>query len=161
MGFESDTHVVEQVFREERARVLAALVRSLGDFELPEDALQEAFAMALERWPSSGTPDSPAAWLLTVARNRAIDRIRRERTLQRKTELLARLERPTPDDEMDEETTIPDERLSLIFACCHPALSVEARLALSVLAAIPSAEVQCVDAGIAGDDRSLLEAGVA
>src|SRR5437763_14185701 len=84
VGFESDTHVVEQVFREELARVLAALVRSRRDFELAEDALQEAFAMALERWPSSGAPDSPAAWLLTVARSRAIDRVRRHRTRPQK-----------------------------------------------------------------------------
>jgi RNA polymerase sigma-70 factor, ECF subfamily len=99
--------------------------------ELAEDAVQEAFAAALERWPRDGAPANPGAWLLTTARNRAIDRIRRERTLAHKTELLAALEeRP----EAEEEDPIPDERLSLIFACCHPALSSEAQVALTLRA---------------------------
>jgi len=97
--------------------------------ELAEDAVQEAFAAALERWPSEGAPENPRAWLLTTARNRAIDRIRRERTLRRKTELLAALE---PDRADEEDETIPDERLSLIFACCHPALAREAQVALTL-----------------------------
>ncbi len=112
--------------------MLATLIGVLGDFDLAEDALQDAVAAALERWPRDGAPANPAGWLVTVARNRAIDRLRRERNLQRKTELLARLQAEHEDDEMDEETTIPDERLSLIFACCHPALSLEARLALTL-----------------------------
>ena len=88
---------VEAVFREEWGRTLAILVRTLGDVQLAEDAVQEAFAAALERWPRDGAPDNPGAWLLTTARNRAIDRIRRERTLAHKTELLAALEdRPRP-----------------------------------------------------------------
>jgi RNA polymerase sigma-70 factor (ECF subfamily) len=95
--------------------------------ELAEDAVQEAFAAALERWPRDGVPANPGAWLLTTARNRAIDRIRREQNLRRKTELLAALE---PAEEVDE--AIPDERLSLIFACCHPALAVEAQVALTL-----------------------------
>jgi RNA polymerase sigma-70 factor (ECF subfamily) len=94
---------------------------------LAEDAVQEAFATALERWPRDGVPANPGAWLLTTARNRAIDRIRREQTLRRKTELLAALETA---EEVDE--TIPDERLSLIFACCHPALATEAQVALTL-----------------------------
>jgi RNA polymerase sigma-70 factor (ECF subfamily) len=98
--------------------------------ELAEDAVQEAFATALERWPRDGAPANPGAWLLTTARNRAIDRIRRERALTRKTELLAALE-PTETKEAD---PIPDERLSLIFACCHPALSTEAQVALTLRA---------------------------
>ena len=98
--------------------------------ELAEDAVQEAFATALERWPRDGAPANPGAWLLTTARNRAIDRIRRERTLARKTELLAALE-PTERRRTD---PIPDERLSLIFACCHPALSTEAQVALTLRA---------------------------
>jgi len=89
--------------------------------------VQEAFAAALERWPRDGVPANPGAWLLTTARNRAIDRIRREQNLRRKTELLAALE---PAEEVDE--AIPDERLSLIFACCHPALAVEAQVALTL-----------------------------
>ena len=112
--------------------MLATLIGVLGDFDLAEDALQDAVASALERWPRDGAPANPAGWLVTVARNRAIDRLRRERNLQRKTELLARLDAEHEADEMDDETTIPDERLSLIFACCHPALSLEARLALTL-----------------------------
>src|SRR5205807_4945308 len=85
-GLLGDTRIVEELFREEWGRTLAILARSLGDVELAEDAVQEAFAAALERWPRDGAPANPGAWLLTTARNRAIDRIRRDRTLQRKTE---------------------------------------------------------------------------
>jgi RNA polymerase sigma-70 factor (ECF subfamily) len=120
--------VIERVVRDERDRVLATLIGVLGDFDLAEDALQEALAVAVERWPRYGVPANPAGWLVTVARNRAIDRIRRERTLAGKVELLARAE-SLPDDE---EATIPDERLELIFACCHPALSVDAQVALTL-----------------------------
>ena len=91
--------------------------------------MQEAFAAAVERWPREGAPANPGAWLLTTARNRAIDRIRREQTLRRKTELLAALE---PVQAGEEDETIPDERLSLIFACCHPALATEAQVALTL-----------------------------
>jgi RNA polymerase sigma-70 factor, ECF subfamily len=118
---------LEQLFREEHGRVLATLIGVLGDFDLAEDALQDAVAIALERWPRDGTPANPAGWLVTTARNRAIDRIRRDRTLRRKTELLA-LEETEPM----EDTAIPDERLSLVFACCHPALGLEARIALTL-----------------------------
>jgi RNA polymerase sigma-70 factor, ECF subfamily len=120
------------LFREEHGRVLATLIGVLGDFDLAEDALQDAVAVAVERWPREGVPANPAGWLVTVARNRAIDRLRREQNLQRKTELLGRLEGARTEDEMDDPTTIPDERLSLIFACCHPALALEARLALTL-----------------------------
>jgi RNA polymerase sigma-70 factor, ECF subfamily len=123
---------LEQLFREEHGRVLATLIGVLGDFDLAEDALQDAVAVALERWPHEGTPANPAGWLVTVARNRAIDRIRRERNLERKTELLARIETTPPEDEDVDEATIPDERLSLVFACCHPALSLETRIALTL-----------------------------
>jgi RNA polymerase sigma-70 factor (ECF subfamily) len=123
--------VIERVFREEHGRVLATLIGVLGDFELAEDALQDAVATALERWPREGTPANPAAWLVAVARNRAIDRLRREQTLQRKTELLGRLAELAPPD-AEKETPIPDERLELIFACCHPALSVDAQVALTL-----------------------------
>jgi RNA polymerase sigma-70 factor (ECF subfamily) len=118
---------LEQLFREEHGRVLATLIGVLGDFDLAEDALQDAVAIALERWPRDGMPANPAGWLVTTARNRAIDRIRRDRTLRRKTELLA-LEETEPM----EDTAIPDERLSLVFACCHPALGLEARIALTL-----------------------------
>jgi RNA polymerase sigma-70 factor (ECF subfamily) len=124
-----------RAYRDEYGRSLAILARVLGDLDLAEDAVQDAFAVAVERWPRDGVPRNPGAWIVTAARNRAIDRIRRERNLQRKTELLGRLELSEPaghEDDVDDETTIPDERLSLIFACCHPALSVEARLALTL-----------------------------
>jgi RNA polymerase sigma-70 factor (ECF subfamily) len=118
--------------REEWSRVLAALIGVLGDFELAEDSLQDAVATALERWPRDGTPDNPAAWLTATARNRAIDRIRRERTLARKTDLLQRLaELPAYEDD---EEAMPDERLSLIFTCCHPALATDAQVALTLRA---------------------------
>jgi RNA polymerase sigma-70 factor, ECF subfamily len=93
--------------------------------------VQEAFAIAVERWPAEGTPRNPAAWLVTTARNRAVDRIRRDRTLVRKTELLARLEALRTEEE-DVSSIIPDERLSLVFTCCHPALAPEAQVALTL-----------------------------
>ncbi|HET6682185.1 MAG TPA: sigma-70 family RNA polymerase sigma factor [Gaiella sp.] len=120
---------LEQVFRDEWGRVLASLIGFLGDFDLAEEAAQEAFALAAERWPRDGPPESPRAWLVTTARNRAIDRVRRDRTLAAKTRLL---EVPVAtEDEMD-ETTIPDERLELIFTCCHPALELDAQVALTL-----------------------------
>jgi RNA polymerase sigma-70 factor, ECF subfamily len=123
--------LVEQVFREEWGRVLAALVGFLGDVDLAEEAAQEAFAIAAARWPREGTPANPGAWLVTTARNRAIDHIRRDRTLAVKTRMLEVPE--AVEDEM-EETTFPDERLELIFMCCHPALALEAQVALTLRA---------------------------
>jgi RNA polymerase sigma-70 factor (ECF subfamily) len=105
------------------------LIGFLGDFELAEEAAQEAFAIAAERWPREGTPTNPVAWLVTTARNRAINRIRRDRTLQAKLPLL---EHPLAVDDGDEEMTIADERLELIFTCCHPALALEAQVALTL-----------------------------
>jgi RNA polymerase sigma-70 factor (ECF subfamily) len=119
---------LEGVFRAEWGRVLASLIGALGDFDLAEDALQDAVATALERWPRDGVPDRPGAWLLTAARNRAIDRIRRDRMLRDKAELLGALQ----PDEPQETDVIPDERLSLIFACCHPALATDAQVALTL-----------------------------
>jgi RNA polymerase sigma-70 factor (ECF subfamily) len=121
--------VLEEAFREEWGRVLASLIGFLGDFDLAEEAAQEAFAIAAERWPRDGVPESPRAWLVTTARNRAIDRIRRERTGAVKLRLLDAPE--TVEDEMD-ETAIPDERLELLFTCCHPALSLDAQVALTL-----------------------------
>jgi RNA polymerase sigma-70 factor (ECF subfamily) len=123
---------LEQVFREEWGRVVATLVGLLGDFDLAEEAAQEAFAIAAARWPREGTPEKPGAWLTTTARNRAIDRIRRDRTLAVK---LRRLELPDPvDDSPEMDATFPDERLELIFTCCHPALSTEGQVALTLRA---------------------------
>ena len=120
---------LEQVFREEWGRVLAGLIGFLGDFDLAEEAAQEAFAIAAERWPREGIPANPRAWLVTTARNRAIDRIRRERTLAAKTRLLDVPE--ATEDEVD-ETTITDERLELVFTCCHPALALDAQVVLTL-----------------------------
>jgi RNA polymerase sigma-70 factor (ECF subfamily) len=111
--------------------VLASLVGFLGDFDLAEDAAQEAFAIAAERWARDGVPDNPGAWLMTTARNRAIDRLRRDRVLAVKARQLD--VREAVEDEVD-ETTIPDERLELLFTCCHPALSTEAQVALTLRA---------------------------
>ncbi len=122
---------LEATFKEEWPRAVAILTSILGDLALAEDAVQDAFAKALERWPRDGTPRSPGAWIVATARNGAIDRIRRERTFARKAELLARLE-TVPGDEDADVSTIPDERLALLFTCCHPALAVEARIALTL-----------------------------
>ena len=120
---------LEQVFREEWGRVLATLIGFLGDFDLAEEAAQEAFAMAADRWPRDGVPRNPRAWLMTTARNRATDRIRRDRALTAKFGLLVAGDRA----EVPMKTTMfPDERLELIFTCCHPALAVEAQVALTL-----------------------------
>ncbi|HEX2111080.1 MAG TPA: RNA polymerase sigma factor [Gaiellaceae bacterium] len=122
---------VASVFREEFGRSVAILARILGDLDLAEEAVQDAFARAVERWRRDGTPARPGAWIVATARNRAIELIRREQTLERKRELLARLEGTREEEEM-EESAIPDERLSLVFACCHPALAVDAQVALTL-----------------------------
>ena len=124
--------MLDQVFREDWGRVLASLVGFLGDIELAEDAAQEAFAIAAERWPRDGLPANPTGWLIATARNRAVDRIRRERTLAAKTEQLERELRDQSEETMDESATFPDERLELIFTCCHPALALEAQVALTL-----------------------------
>jgi RNA polymerase sigma factor (sigma-70 family) len=124
--------------------VLAALVGLLGDIELAEEAAQEAFTIAAERWPRDGTPENPVAWLVATGRNRAVDRIRRGRTLRDKTRLL---EADPPEATMDpldlDDSTIPDERLELIFTCCHPALAADAQVALTLrtLGGLTTAEI--------------------
>ncbi|KRE30952.1 RNA polymerase sigma factor [Agromyces sp. Soil535] len=120
---------LEQVFREEWGRVLATLVGFLGDFDLAEEAAQEAFAIAADRWPRDGVPNNPRAWLMRTARNRATDRIRRDRALATKLGLLAADAR---EEVLMNPTIFPDERLELIFTCCHPALTVEAQVALTL-----------------------------
>ena len=124
--------MLDSVFRRHWGRVVASLVGYLGDFELAEDAAQEAFAIAAERWPRQGEPDNPVAWLITTARNRAIDRVRRERALAAKTRLLEREE--AVEDDVNElgSDQIGDERLELLFTCCHPALATEAQVALTL-----------------------------
>jgi RNA polymerase sigma-70 factor, ECF subfamily len=122
---------LEQVFRAEWGRVLANLIGFLGDFELAEEAAQEAFAIAAERWKRDGAPDNPLAWLITTGRNRAIDRIRRERTGAEKLRQLDVSEATEDEVELD-DATITDERLELIFTCCHPALALDAQVALTL-----------------------------
>jgi len=124
--------ILEETFRDEWSGVLATLIGFLGDFDLAEEAAQEAFSIAAERWPRDGYPPNRRAWLLTTARNRAIDRVRRDRTMTAKATLLPM---PEPaEDVMDatDERAFPDERLELIFTCCHPALAIEAQVALTL-----------------------------
>jgi RNA polymerase sigma-70 factor (ECF subfamily) len=123
---------LEQVFRDQWGRVLAAMIGFLGEFDLAEEATQEAFAIAAERWPRDGVPDHAGAWLITTARNRAINRIRRDQTLARKAHLLSAPEAAEDSMSPANPTSVPDERLELVFMCCHPALSVEAQVALTL-----------------------------
>ena len=130
--------VVDRLFRDEQGRAVATLIRVTGDFDLAEEAVQDAFIAALETWPVRGVPDNPGAWITTTARNRAIDRLRRRKRLIEKTEELTReatidsglaaLESTATEDAM----AIPDDRLRLIFTCCHPALAMDARVALTL-----------------------------
>src|SRR5262249_46820830 len=125
---------VERLFREESGRAVATLIRVLGDFDLAEEAVQEAFIRAIETWPAQGVPANPGAWITTTARNRAIDRIRRRRRLAEKTEELRReteLEGSSGSVGEEPATDGIDDRLRLIFTCCHPALAPEARVALT------------------------------
>ena len=127
-------NAVEEAYRAHRTQVLAALVSRLRDFELAEDALQDAFALAVERWPAGGMPESPAAWLFTVARNRAIDRLRRRHTSDQSLESAPEEPAEPVDPVPDRLAEVGDERLSLLFTCCHPALAMEARVALTLQA---------------------------
>jgi RNA polymerase sigma-70 factor (ECF subfamily) len=120
---------LEQAFRDQWGRVLAALIGFLGDFDLAEEAAQEAFAIAAERWPREGVPANQGAWLVATGRNRAIDRLRRERTLAAKTRLL---DVPEAVEDPVGETAFPDERLELVFTCCHPALALDVQVALTL-----------------------------
>lgn len=124
---------IDRVFREESGRVVSGLIGVLGDFELAQDVMQDAFAIALRRWPKEGVPQRPGAWLTTVARNRALDRIRRRRTRsdrEPEVRMLAKVEQAL-DELLDE---FPDERLRLVFTCCHPALAQHAQVALTLSA---------------------------
>lgn len=125
---------VERIFRSESGRVLATLIRLLGDFDAAEEAMQDAFAAALDQWPRGGQPSNPRAWLISAGRNRAIDRLRRDARFAEKSLLLkADAEALAPSDEIvDDETELGDDRLRLIFTCCHPALATEAQVALTL-----------------------------
>lgn len=131
---------VEQVFRESYGRAVAVLVRLLGDIDAAEEAVQDAFLTALSRWPADGIPPSPPGWIVTTARNRAIDRVRRE-SLRPGKHVQAELLRAEPDPV--EEDAVPDDRLRLLFTCCHPALARPAQVALTLrlLGGLTTAEV--------------------
>ena len=142
---------LEHTFRQETGRVRAVLLSSLRDFELVEDVLQEAFLVATERWPLDGVPTNPPAWLLITARRKAIDRLRRASVLARKQELLlTELERSTtvPID------SFPDERLKLIFTCCHPSLPPEAHIALTWVYSLALAGPNCARCRVRAPDIS-------
>jgi RNA polymerase sigma-70 factor, ECF subfamily len=123
----------EKLHREESGRILATLIRLLGDFDLAEEMLQEAYAVALQKWPAEGTPANPRAWLISTARHKAIDRLRRGQRFERKAEEIAKTAEVAagPESERDEEM-LSDDRLRLIFTCCHPSLPMEARVALTL-----------------------------
>ncbi|HET6916210.1 MAG TPA: sigma-70 family RNA polymerase sigma factor [Acidimicrobiales bacterium] len=125
-AFTDTRSTIDRVFREEAGRLTASLVRLLGDFDLAEEMVSEAVAEALARWPHEGVPDRPGAWLLATARNRALDRIRREKRYQSKLEAVASL--------TEEVTREPDDRMRLIFTCCHPALDPDTQVALTLKA---------------------------
>jgi RNA polymerase sigma-70 factor (ECF subfamily) len=134
-----DEALIGRIFREESGRSVATLIRIFGDIDLAEDAVQEAFALALRKWPDDGLPPNPGGWITTTARNRAIDHLRRE---SRGRELLGQVVEPeTPP--IEEVRPVQDDRLRLIFTCCHPALSTEARIALTLrlLGGLTTAEV--------------------
>jgi RNA polymerase sigma-70 factor, ECF subfamily len=120
---------IEEIFRAEHGRILATLIRLLGDFDVAEEALQEAFATALEQWPAAGTPTNPASWLVSTARHKAIDRLRRRARLAQKQEEIARHIELSAEEE---DAPVPEDRLRLIFTCCHPALATEAQVALTL-----------------------------
>ena len=125
--------VIEETFRVEYGQVIATLIGQVSDFDLAEDVIQEAFVIALQRWPAKGIPRNPGAWITTTARRKAIDRLRRDQTLERKKAILQsllELDRYMP--EVPPLDAIPDDRLKLIFTCCHPALSAEAQVGLTL-----------------------------
>ncbi len=138
---------IDRVYREEAGRVLATLIRLVGDFQEAEDLAQEAFAAALEQWPEEGVPDNPGAWLVRTARHKAIDRLRRRtvgRSKERELALVAAIEESfAPELDAAEDSGVADDRLRLVFTCCHPALALEAQVALTLrtLCALETEEI--------------------
>jgi RNA polymerase sigma-70 factor, ECF subfamily len=137
----SSTSEIERVFRQESGRAVASLVRVFGDIDIAEEAVQEAFLVALQRWPTAGLPPSPAGWIITTARNRAIDRIRREST--RDDRQAEAMRQHTADDEPEEVEPVADDQLRLIFTCCHPSLAatVQVPLTLRLVAGLQTPEI--------------------
>lgn len=132
---------IEEIFRTEHGRILATLIRVLGDFDVAEEALQEAFTAALEQWPAAGVPAKPMAWLIGTARHKAVDRLRRRAWLEEKQDEIARHLELAGGEE--EDAPVPEDRLRLIFTCCHPALAIEAQVALTLrtLAGLSTEEI--------------------
>ena len=129
----NSTATIEATFREHHGRILAALIRAIGDFDLAEDALQDACIAAIDTWPRDGVPGNPQAWLVTAARRKALDRLRRATVFARKAQEIAVLARLQAEESpVEDDSTIPDDRLRLIFTCCHPALAQEAQVALTL-----------------------------
>src|SRR6266545_782336 len=128
------TAAVEEVYRTDWGRIVATLIKLVGDFDLAEECAQEAFAAAVDQWGTSGIPDMPRAWIIRTARNKAIDRIRRQALYSEKLQayVASPLFRAMEEPEYDTTGEIPDERLRLIFTCCHPALASEAQVALTL-----------------------------
>jgi RNA polymerase sigma-70 factor (ECF subfamily) len=138
---------IGRVFREEYGRAVAVLIRVFGDIDVAEDAVQDAFTVAMERWPSTGIPVSPAGWIITTARHRAVDRVRRESSRMDRSSQAARLqaagEPADRDAEFDEEGVVRDDQLRLIFTCCHPSIATRAQVALTLrlLGGLTTAEI--------------------
>src|ERR1700756_5190967 len=124
--------VLEEVYRSDWGRIVATLIRLIGDFDLAEESAQEAFAIAADQWRASGVPEFPRAWIIQTARNKAIDRIRRAAIFKERVEPQVAAALAQPPDEPPEASDIPDDRLRLIFTCCHPALAPEAQIALTL-----------------------------
>ena len=123
---------IELVFRDEAAQVVSTLIRLFGDIDIAEEAVQEAFEVAMERWPEQGMPANRGGWIMTTAKRRAIDRLRRESSRNDRHAQAALLHASSEESELDRAQPVPDDRLRLIFTCCHPALSVEVQLALTL-----------------------------
>jgi RNA polymerase sigma-70 factor (ECF subfamily) len=138
---------IGRAFRQEYGRAVAVLARVFGDIDLAEDAVQDAFTVAIERWPTTGLPPSPAGWIITTARHRAVDRVRRESSRHERHVRADRLQAPGEpadrDDELDEESIVRDDQLRLIFTCCHPAIATSAQVALTLrlLGGLTTAEI--------------------
>src|SRR5258707_5150464 len=145
---------IEAIFRNEAGRALATLIRLVGDFDLAEDALQDAFAIALEKWPAADPPCNPRAWLVNVGRNKAIDRIRRQIAFRGKQqELLREIELTAPDaGDASDDATLDDDMLRLIFTCCHPAFAMEVQVALTLRTVCGLTTLQVARAFLLGED---------
>src|SRR6267154_1429202 len=154
---------IEKIFRDEAGRALATLIRLVGDFDLAEDALQDAFATALERWPAADPPSNPRAWLVNVGRNKAIDRVRRQVTFRGKQTELAHelLLNATASDETADMMALDDDMLRLIFICCHPAFSMEVQVALTLRTVCGLSTLQVARAFLASEAATGRDQGIA